>query len=165
LFPAGAAAPRNKVETALRNLSDLQHSGILHGGLARRLVMLSVFRFLVVVLMSVETAEAIGMHIPLWQMAAAVPFVVIASVLALTPGGLGVNELTSVTALKMFGTPLAVGAQWALANRVLIAVSYFVVALCAAIVLGAKRIVMQGTPDPTGLTAEKDAIVEQRQSL
>jgi Lysylphosphatidylglycerol synthase TM region len=134
---AKAAAPRNRI---LRSLSELQHSGLLNTGLACRLVMLSAARFVVVVLMSIQTAEAIGLHITLWQMAAAMPFVVIASVLALTPGGLGVNELTSVTALKIFGTPLAVGAQWALANRVLIAVSYLFVATCAAIMLGAEKI-------------------------
>jgi hypothetical protein len=142
-FTAATAPPGNKVGAVLRSLSELQHSGLLNATLARRLVILSMLRFSVVVLMSIETAEAIGVHIPVWQMAASVPFVVMASVLALTPGGLGVNELTSVTALKMFGTPLAVGAQWAIANRVLIAASYFLVALCAAIVLGAERITNQ----------------------
>ena len=72
-------------------------------------MVLSTLRFSVVVLMSIQTAEAIGLHIPVWQMAAAIPFVVFASVIALTPGGLGVNELTSVSALRVFGTPLAVG--------------------------------------------------------
>ena len=60
------------------------------------LLMLSVARFVVVVLMSMETAEAIGLHIPLWHMAAAIPFVVISSLIALTPGGLGVSELTTL---------------------------------------------------------------------
>jgi uncharacterized membrane protein YbhN (UPF0104 family) len=109
--------------------------------------MLSVGRFIVVVLMSIQTAEAIGVHIPLWQMAAAIPFVVFASVIALTPGGLGVNELTAVTALKVFGTPMAIGAQWALANRVLLAASYFFVAICAAIMLAAGRIMVPPTRD------------------
>jgi uncharacterized membrane protein YbhN (UPF0104 family) len=58
----------------------------------------------------------------------------------LTPGGLGVNELTSTAALSVFGTPLAIGAQWALANRVLIIVSYWTVALCGAAVLVFGRI-------------------------
>ncbi len=143
-YNARTTAPRNRI---LRNFWELQHSGILNAGLARRLVMLSVGRFVVVVLMSIQTAEAIGVHIPLWQMAAAIPFVIFASVIALTPGGLGVNELTAVTALKVFGTPLAVGAQWALANRVLLAVSYFLVATCAAIMPGAGRIMAPRTRD------------------
>ena len=125
----------------------MRHSSLIDAGLARRLVILSALRFGVVVLMSVQTAEAINVHIPVWQMAAAIPFVVMASVIALTPGGLGVNELTSVTVLKIFGTPLAVGAQWAVANRVLIAVSYFLVAACAALLLAAQRIIDPGAAD------------------
>jgi len=141
-----AAGPRNPIKALMGSLSELRYSSLLNARLARRLLMLSTFRFGVVVLMSVETAEAIGVHIPLWQMAASIPFVVIASVIALTPGGLGVNELTSVTALKVFGTPLAVGAQWAVGNRILIAISYFSVATCAAIMLCAEKIVVPGTP-------------------
>ena len=143
-YNAKTAAPRNRI---LRSFWELQHSGILNAGLARRLVMLSVGRFIVVVLMSIQTAEAIGIHIPLWQMAAAIPFIVIASVIALTPGGIGLNELMGVTALTVFGTPLAAGAQWALANRVLVAVSYFFVAACAAMVLGAQKIMAPHTPN------------------
>lgn len=143
-YNAKTAAPQNRI---FRSFWELQHSGVLNAGLARRLVMLSVGRFVVVVLMSIQTAAAIGVHIPLWQMAAAIPFVVFASVIALTPGGLGVNELTAVTALKVFGTPLAVGAQWALANRVLVAVSYFFVAACAAIMLCAQKIMAPRSRD------------------
>ena len=141
------AASRTRVEAALRRLFEMRHSSLIDAGLARRLVILSALRFGVVVLMSVQTAEAINVHIPVWQMAAAIPFVVMASVIALTPGGLGVNELTSVTVLKIFGTPLAVGAQWAVANRVLIAVSYFLVAACAALLLAAQRIIDPGAAD------------------
>ncbi len=144
---ARTATPRSKTGVVLRRLFELRHSGLLNAGLARRLVVLSTLRFSVVVLMSIQTAEAIGLHIPVWQMAAAIPFVVFASVIALTPGGLGVNELTSVSALRVFGTPLAVGAQWAVANRVLLAVSYFSVATCAAIVLWAERVLAPPAPD------------------
>ena len=76
-------------------------------------------------------AQAIGVHIPLWHLAAAMPFVIIACVVVVTPGGLGVNELSYATMLHLFGTPLNVGAQWALANRFLVASSCFVVAGCA----------------------------------
>lgn len=143
-YNAKTAAPRNRI---LRSFWELQHSGVLNTALACRLVMLSVGRFVVVVLMSIQSAEAIGLHIPVWQMAAAIPFVVFAGVIALTPGGLGVNELTSVTALKIFGTPLAVAAQWALANRVLVAASFFLVAAFAAIILGAKKLIAPASPD------------------
>jgi uncharacterized membrane protein YbhN (UPF0104 family) len=144
---ARTATPRSRSVVFLRRLFELGHSGLLDADLARRLVMLSTLRFGVVVLMSIQTAEAIGLHIPVWQMAAAIPFVVLASVIALTPGGLGVSELTSVSALKVFGTPLAVGAQWAVANRVLLAVSYFFVATCAAIVLWAGRMMAPAASD------------------
>jgi len=161
LVASGSMSSRNKLAAILQSLSELQHSGLLNARLARRLVTLSILRFTVVVLMSIETADAIGVHIPFWQMAAAVPFVVIASVLALTPGGLGVNELTSVTALKMFGTPLTVGADWAVANRILIAVSYISVALCAAIVLGARRVKI---PRATEADSDEKAVVGQHES-
>ena len=156
-------APQNRLETVLRGFSELRRSGLLNVPLARRLIILSVLRFCVVVLMSIETAEAIHVRIPIWQMAAAVPFVVMASVIALTPGGLGINELTSVTALKIFGTPLAVGAQWALANRILIAASYFFVATCAVVVLTAQRLVSPATS--VSLSGQEDDTVESRQPL
>jgi hypothetical protein len=156
--------PRTRLAAVLRALFELRYSGLLNARLAQRLVMLSALRFCVVVLMSVQTADAINVHIPIWQMAAALPFVVMASVLALTPGGLGVNELTSVTALKIFGTPLAAGAQWALANRVLIAVSYFFVAICAVVLLAVQRLVTGGETDPIQGRNE-EAAVEHRQPL
>ncbi len=131
-----ATAPSNRV---FRAVWELQRSSLLNAALARRLVMLSAIRFGIVVLMAARTAEAIHVRIPLWHMAAAVPFVVIATVVAVTPGGIGVNELTSATALKFFGTPLAVAAQWSLANRFLVTASCFVVAACAAITWAAEK--------------------------
>jgi hypothetical protein len=50
-----------------------------------------------------------------------------------------VNGLTSATALKFFGTPLAVAAQWSLANRFLVTGSCFVVAACAAMIWGVEK--------------------------
>ena len=130
-----AKAPQTRVGTMLQSFSDLLHSGLLDAGLARRLFGLSAARFAVIVFMSIQTAKAVGASIPLWSMAAAIPFVILASALALTPGALGISEFTSTSALSLFGIPLAVGAQWALANRVLVAISYFAVATCSAILL------------------------------
>jgi hypothetical protein len=121
--------------TFLHRVVNLVNSDFVHIRLARRLVILSTARFIVVVLMSIETAKAVGLHIPLWHMAAAIPFVVFASVIALTPGGLGINELAGTAALTLFGTSVSVGAQWALANRILVTLSYFAVTLCAATVV------------------------------
>jgi uncharacterized membrane protein YbhN (UPF0104 family) len=135
------------VERALRSISELQDSGALNVGLARRLVMLSAVRFLTLVLMAGQTTEAICAHIPLWHMAAAMPFVAVANATAVTPGGLGVNELTSAMALHLFGTPLAIASQWALANRFLVVASCFVVAACAAMTIGVQKSVAPGTRD------------------
>jgi uncharacterized membrane protein YbhN (UPF0104 family) len=136
-------APRNRI---LQSFANLQRSGLLNAALARRLMLLSTARFAVQVLMAGQTAEAIGVHIPLWHLAAAMPFVIIACVIVVTPGGLGVNELSYATMLHLFGTPLNVGAQWALANRFLVASSCFVVAACAIAVLGLTRIMAAGRP-------------------
>jgi uncharacterized membrane protein YbhN (UPF0104 family) len=134
---AKAVAPRNRI---LKSIAGLQESGLLNPSLARQLMSLSAARFAIQVLMAGETAQAIGVHIPLWHLAAAMPFVIIACVIVVTPGGLGVNELSYATTLHLFGTPLNAGAQWALANRVLVASSCFVVAACALALLGLTRI-------------------------
>jgi len=122
-----------------RALSELQYSSLLDVSLARQLLLLSVLRFAVLVLMAHETANAITVFIPLWHLAAAIPFVSISNLLALTPGGIGINELTSTTALSLFGTPLAVAAQWSLANRVLVIASCFAVAVISLTLVGVNR--------------------------
>lgn len=135
-----SGASQGYVGALRRYLSRLQHSDILSVSLARQLVILSVARFAVVVLMAGQTAEAIGARIPLWCLAAAIPFVVLACVIAITPGGLGVNELTYAAALKVFGTPFDVGAQWALSNRVLGVAACFLVTASAAAMVGVQRL-------------------------
>jgi uncharacterized membrane protein YbhN (UPF0104 family) len=134
---ARVPAPKSRLLLAFANL---QHSGFLNAGLARKLLLLSAARFAIQVLMAVQSAQAIGVSIPLWHFAASMPFVIIACVVVATPGGLGVNELSYATTLHMFGTPLHVAAQWALANRFLVASSCVVVAVCAIAVLGLTRI-------------------------
>jgi uncharacterized membrane protein YbhN (UPF0104 family) len=138
---AKVPAPKSRLLLAFVNL---QHSGFLDAGLARKLMLLSAARFVIQVLMAVQSAQAVGVSIPLWHFAASMPFVIIACVVVATPGGLGVNELSYATTLHMFGTPLNVGAQWALANRFLVASSCVVVAVCAISVLGLARIATAG---------------------
>ncbi|MGA3128764.1 MAG: lysylphosphatidylglycerol synthase transmembrane domain-containing protein [Candidatus Korobacteraceae bacterium] len=138
----------------LRSVWELQHSGILNAGLARRLVGLSALRTGTIVLMSIQTAEAVGLHIPAWQMAAATPFVSIAFIIAVTPGGIGVNDLAGAGALDLFGTPFTIGAQWVLANRVLTVASYLLLAACSAVVLGAEGIVAPSSRGPTRETKQ-----------
>ena len=124
-YDYGKAASKNQI---VQSLSELQHSGLLDSSLARRLIMLSAIRFVVLILMVGQTTKAVEAHIPLWHLAAAVPFVIVSCVIAVSPGGLGVGELTYAAALNLFGTPLAVAAPWSLANRVLVTASCFVIA-------------------------------------
>jgi uncharacterized membrane protein YbhN (UPF0104 family) len=142
-FNARTVAPKNRI---LRSFGSLEHSGLLNASLARQLMALSAARFTIQVLMAGETAQAIGVHIPLWHLAAAMPFVIIACVIVVTPGGLGVNELSYAATLHLFGTPLNVGAQWALANRFLVASSCLVVAVCATAALGLTKVMAAEGP-------------------
>ena len=132
----------------LQDFFDLLQSGVLSETLTRRLVLLSATRFVVVVLMAGETAAAIGANIPLWEIAAAVPFVYLVTVFAATPGGIGVNELTLAGVLKMFGTPFSIAAPWTLANRVLGVASCFLVAVVAAILMGIRRLLHSSRRGP-----------------
>jgi uncharacterized membrane protein YbhN (UPF0104 family) len=122
---------RKKLAPLSSTLAELQESGLLEVSLGRRLMALSLARFGVLVLMASQTTATIHADIPLWHLAAAMPFVVLSSALAITPGGLGINELTYATALDLFGTPLTTGAAWALANRLLIVAASFAVAIVA----------------------------------
>jgi uncharacterized membrane protein YbhN (UPF0104 family) len=140
LYVASWLGLDNRIGIALKNLSELEDSGLLSSGLANQLMLLSTIRFAIVALMAAQTSEAIGAAIPIWQMAAMVPFVVVATVFAVTPGGIGVNELTSVTALRLFGTPLDTAARWALANRILATSACFLVAAAAAATVSIYRI-------------------------
>lgn len=130
LIDRGAASRR-----WCRALNDTLQSGLLDASLVRKLLSLSMLRFAVLVFMAGETSRAIGAAVPLWELAASMPFVVVATAVAITPGGIGLNELTYTTGLTTFGTPLALAAQWALANRVLTAAAAFGVAGCTLITL------------------------------
>jgi len=81
--------------------------------------------------MAGQTATAVSAKIELWHLAAAMPLVVLATALAITPGGIGVTELTYAGGLRLFGTPVSTAAEWAITNRVLCMAASFSVALCA----------------------------------
>lgn len=138
--------PHNRV---LRSVWALLHSGVLNARLAHRLVVLSALHFGVAVLLSVQMAEAVGLHIPVWQMAAATPLVTAATVIAVTPGGIGINDLAFAGALRIFGTPFSVGAQWVVSSRILGAVSYFLVAALATMALAVVKIARPGPKEAT----------------
>jgi hypothetical protein len=96
-------------------------SPLLEPDVGRLLLAISLVRFLVLVLISAISAQAIRVDVPLWQLAAAQPFATIANVLAITPGGLGLNEWALSSALFALGTSVAVSAQLALVTRILVA--------------------------------------------
>lgn len=122
-----------------RILVQVKSSQLLDPILSRQLIVLSLLRFVVLVLMAGETTKAIHSYVPLWHFACVMPFVVIASSLG-TPGGLGLNEFTYATLLSSMGSSLAFTTQWALANRVLTSVGTFIVAAIALLLLGWVRI-------------------------
>jgi uncharacterized membrane protein YbhN (UPF0104 family) len=136
------ASPNTRTGAFLRACCEAGDSGLLTAELARRLFVLSAVRYFVLVLMCVQTARAINADIPAWQFGAALPLVVLVMVLAVTPGGVGVNELTSTSTLKLFGTPLSVAADWSLANRFLVMASCLVIAACVAVAMTAQRVLM-----------------------
>jgi hypothetical protein len=139
---------RRFLSRQVRHLQNLQHSGLMSGRLGRRLLLLSAARFAVVVLMATRAADAIGVHIVFWRMAAALPFATFANLIAVTPGGVGVNELASVTALHLFGIPLAAASDWALANRLLLTASCFAVLACAFVMMVIPRLTANRVHDP-----------------
>jgi uncharacterized membrane protein YbhN (UPF0104 family) len=110
-------------------ISELASSGLLHPRFAQKMFGLSVLRFIILVLMAGETTKAIHSAVPLWHLAAAIPIVVIASAVGIIPGGLGIVEVSYSGMLKLLGTPLSIGTQWALFNRLLTCVSAFAILL------------------------------------
>lgn len=158
-YAAVRLAARPRLGAELGRLSELEKRGLLNAGLARRLVALSTLRFGVVVLMARETAVAIGAPIALWHLAAVIPFVIFATAIAITPGGIGITEFTYVGALTSFAIPLSTAAQWALANRVLtIAASLIVAAI--AITVAVLRILLSASSTVT-IRASSAAPVKQ----
>jgi uncharacterized membrane protein YbhN (UPF0104 family) len=118
-----------------RFASELLASGLMERRLARKLTAISAARFVVLALMAESVALAIHSPIPMWHLAAAVPFGLLAAVAGITPGGLGVSEFAFTGILAGFGTPLAMSSQWAIANRLLTFAAAFFVALVATTIL------------------------------
>jgi uncharacterized membrane protein YbhN (UPF0104 family) len=122
-----------------RTVFEFQQSGLFQADLARKLMVISVARFVVLVLMTGQVSSGIHIAIPLWRLAAAVPFGLLAAVVGITPGGLGVSEAAYATVLNLSGLPLALSTQWAIANRLLSCAAAFVVAGFGAMILVASK--------------------------
>jgi uncharacterized membrane protein YbhN (UPF0104 family) len=87
--------------------------------LARRLFLISVLRFAVLVGVCASMTAAVGLRVTVWQVAAAIPFAVIAMGLAVTPAGLGVTEWAMAGALLAFGVEMRTAVQWVVLSRIL----------------------------------------------
>jgi hypothetical protein len=98
--------------------------------LSRFLWRMSVLRIVILMAVTGIISRAFALNIPPWELAAAVPAVVLASVLSFIPAGLGVNELTFVGLLGSAGTPVPVAAVFALLNRTLQVCIAVVLAIC-----------------------------------
>jgi uncharacterized membrane protein YbhN (UPF0104 family) len=110
----------------------LAQSGLFDEALTRRLFVLSVLRFIVLWLMTVATMQAVALNVSSVQIAAALPLVVLATALAVTPGGIGVNEWTFAAALTAFGVDFETATQCALINRVLVAIASLTIGVLGA---------------------------------
>lgn len=116
--------------TWLRRVSEsISESGFLGPALARRLLLLSVFRYLLLGMMSAAVAPAVGLDIPAWKVMAALPFAALAAAVSPTPSGLGLLDWAFASGLMMFGTPVDIAVQWALVNRLLMSAHSLFVAL------------------------------------
>lgn len=96
-------------------------SPLLAPGIGRRLLAMSVLRFLVLVLIAAAGAQVTGAQVAVWQLAVSMPFAIFANAVAITPGGLGVNEWTMSTVLVAVGVSFQSAAEWAVVNRLLVA--------------------------------------------
>ena len=101
-------------------LSSVTEPRLIASEMTLRLFVLSLLRFVVLVLIGAVVANALSLDLPLWHLAAAFPFAVLAIALALTPGALGIGEFTFSWALVALGTPLQVAGQWVIATRILV---------------------------------------------
>ncbi len=111
----------------------LAESGLFGERLTRRLILLSVLRFMVLWLIAIASAHAVGLNISNVQLAAALPFVVLAMALAVTPGGIGTNEWTFAAGLTAFGVDFETATQYALVNRALVAIAVLAIGVAGAI--------------------------------
>ena len=101
--------------------------------LARRLLALSLVRFTALCLMAAATTWAVGLDVPAWHLAVALPVVVLATAVPITPGGIGVNEWTFTAVLVTLGTPAGTAIQWALLNRLLVCAGSLLIGAAAAL--------------------------------
>lgn len=138
-FHLGAIAERGSSGRIERFAAQIAGTGLLDGALMMRLYLLSLLRLAILWLMAVLVTVATSVPVQALDLAAALPFAVLASVLSMLPAGLGANELSFTAVLAHLGTPLHDAASWALVNRLLVAEASIVIGLCSLVLLRARR--------------------------
>jgi len=121
--PLASLAARIPAARMRKLLASVAEPRLIASEMTLRLFVLSLLRLVVSVLIGAAVANALSLDLPLWQLAAAFPFAVLAIALALTPAALGVGEFTLSWALVALGTPLQVAGQWVIATRILVVVT------------------------------------------
>ena len=127
-----------------RLVAAIHASGCIEPGLARRLYLLSVVRFVLLVGMCHASARAVGLEIAPWQLGAALPFTILAMAVAPLPGGLGVFEWSLSGALVLFGVPVETAVHWVVINRLLAIGASVLVGLSGCAVLLARTRARKG---------------------
>jgi uncharacterized membrane protein YbhN (UPF0104 family) len=144
LFAKTSIGPTARIGSLGRALAN---SGLFDARLTRRLFVLSVLRFVTLWLMGMATTYAVGLNISGEQIAAALPLVVVAMALAVTPGGVGINEWTFVASLVAFGVDVETATEYALLNRILVG--------SAVLIVGAMGAILTQLPHPGGAAPER----------
>jgi uncharacterized membrane protein YbhN (UPF0104 family) len=120
----------------VHSLIDLvEQLRILESSLIWRLCALSAVRYGALVGSAYAVILAADLPIAMWQIAVAMPLVVLAALLSFVPGGLGINEWSYASVLIALGVPFPIAAQFALVNRILNFTGAVVVSAVGAVIL------------------------------
>lgn len=131
-----ARIPYGRLQAMLASVAEAR---LMAAEITLPLFVLSTLRIAVLVLVGGVIARAISLDIPLWHLAAAFPFAVLATALAVTPAALGIGELTFLSVLVTLGTSPQVAGQWVIATRILVIVAAGAMGVAGMAILGLAR--------------------------
>jgi hypothetical protein len=132
LASLAARIPGKRLRAVLASIGEAR---LMAPEIVLPLFALSTLRIAVLVLIGAVVANATSLDIPLWHLAAAFPFAILAMALALTPAALGLGELTFLAVLVALGTPLQVAGQWAIATRIFVVAAAGVIGVAGVSIL------------------------------
>ena len=113
---------------------------LLQPRLIWRLTALSIVRYAALIGGAYAAAWAGDLPISLYQIAVAIPLVVLAVLLSFAPGGFGVNEWGFASALAAVGVPFSTAVTFALLNRLLNVLGAVLVGALACALLAARAV-------------------------